>query len=259
MTERFSRTELLLGSAGMARLHVARVAVFGIGGVGSFAAEGLARAGIGFLRLVDGDEIDVTNINRQIHALTSTVGQNKAEAMKRRIRDIHPEAEVEAVTEFYRAEAADRLLDGGLDYVVDAVDMVTAKLSLAEACQQRGLSLISSMGTGRKLDPTQFQVADLYDTRVCPLAKVMRRELSARGVTRLKVVYSPEPPVKEADATAEETHPASARGGAQGIRSGGVRRRTIGSVSFVPSVAGMIIAGAVVRDLVDGQEKEAKA
>ncbi|MGP1471017.1 MAG: tRNA threonylcarbamoyladenosine dehydratase [Schwartzia sp. (in: firmicutes)] len=247
--ERFSRTERLLGAAGMARLQAARVAIFGIGGVGSFAAEGLARAGVGFLRLVDGDAIDVTNINRQIHALTSTVGQNKAEAMKTRIFAIHPEAEVEAVASFYRPEAAGRFLEGGFDYVVDAVDMVTAKISLAEECQRRGLSLISSMGAGNKLDPTRFQTADIYDTRVCPLAKVMRRELRARGVTRLKVVYSPEPVVSPADERAGEESDGAAWDGER-------RRRTPGSVSFVPSVAGLILAGEVVRDLIaDGKRK----
>ena len=235
MSERFSRTARLLGVAKMVRLQAARVAVFGIGGVGSFVAEGVARAGIGFFRLVDGDDIDVTNINRQIHALTGTVGQNKAEAMKARIFDINPEAEVEAVARFYRGEAAEQLLRGGFDYVVDAVDMVTAKLSLAEECQRRGLPLISSMGAGNKLDPTQFQTADIYDTRGCPLAKVMRRELRARGVPRLKVVYSPEPPVRLPE---------------------GNGRRTPGSVSFGPSVAGLIIAGEVVRDLTtDGGRK----
>ena len=250
--ERFSRTEMLLGAEKMARLKAARVAIFGIGGVGSFAAEGLARAGIGFFRLVDGDAIDVTNINRQIHALTGTVGQNKAEAMKERIFAIHPEAEVEAVAAFYRPEAAGQFLEGALDYVVDAVDMVTAKISLVEECQRRDLPLISSMGAGNKLDPAQFQVADIYSTRVCPLAKILRRELSVRGVTRLKVVYSPEPP-------AADTRPASAHGGAQGMLSGGGRKRTLGSVSFVPSVAGLILAGEVVRDLIGREKGEAKA
>lgn len=247
MTGQFSRTEMLLGADGMARLKAARVAVFGLGGVGSFVAEGLARAGIGFFRLVDGDAIDVTNINRQIHALTGTVGKNKAEAMKARIFDINPEAEVEAIPTFYRPEAAERFLCGGFHYVVDAVDMVTAKLSLAVECQRRGLPLISSMGAGNKLDPTQFQVADIYDTRGCPLAKVMRRELRARGVTRLKVVYSPEPPVMVADERAEKEGSA-ATGGA--VREKGNRRRTPGSISFVPSVAGLILAGEVVRDLI---------
>lgn len=259
MSERFSRTELLLGSAGMARLRAARVAVFGIGGVGSFVVEGLARAGVGFLRLVDGDAIDVTNINRQIHALTRTVGQNKAEAMKVRLHDINPEAEVEAVAAFYCDEAAERFLGGGLDYVVDAMDMVTAKVSLAKACQRRGLPLISSMGTAHKLDPTWLQVADLYDTSVCPLAKVMRRALSARGVMRLKVVYSKEPPVKAADVAAEEARPTSIGGEGQGALFSQRRERTLGSVSFVPSVAGLILAGEVVRDLVGGREREAKA
>ena len=253
MSERFSRTARLLGAAKMARLQAARVAVFGIGGVGSFVAEGLARAGIGFFRLVDGDDIDMTNINRQIHALTSTVGKNKAEAMKARIFDINPEAEVEAVARFYRPEAAEQLLCGGFDYVVDAVDMVTAKLSLAEECQRRGLPLISSMGAGNKLDPTQFQTADIYDTRGCPLAKVMRRELRARGVPRLKVVYSPEPPVHLPDGRAGAESGAATSGASW---EKGDSRRTPGSVSFVPSVAGLIIAGEVVRDLTtDGRRK----
>lgn len=250
MQDRFSRTEMLLGERGMAILKRARVAIFGIGGVGSFAAEGLARAGVGELRLVDPDTIERTNINRQIHALTETVGQSKVEAMKARILEINPEAVVEAMVDVYRPEEAERFLAGGFDYVIDAVDTVTAKLSLAVECQRRGISLISSMGAGNKLDPTQFQVTDIYATGVCPLAKVMRRELRARGVTRLKVVYSPEPPVKEAperDIPAREIVPEK-------------RRRAIpGSISFVPSVAGLIIAGEVVRDIISGQEKEERA
>ncbi len=228
----FSRTEQLLGPAAMARLAACRVAVFGIGGVGSFVAEGLVRAGIGHFLLVDHDRIAVTNLNRQIHATTGTIGQVKTEVMRRRMLAINPASEVVAREAFYRPEAAEDFFTLPLDYIVDAVDNVTAKISLAVEARKRGIPLISCMGTGNKLDPTRLTVGDLYDTSVCPLARVMRRELRRRDIPSLKVLYSTEPPLAAASPPEAPGHPVP------------------GSVSFVPSVAGLIIAGEVVKDLI---------
>ncbi len=232
MESQFSRTEQLLGAAAMARLAASRVAIFGVGGVGSFAAEGLIRAGIGHFLIVDHDRVTPTNINRQIHAATSTIGQAKTAVMRQRMLDVNPRAEVVTWDEFYRPDKAEEFFMAHLDYVVDAVDTVTAKISLVLEAQKRGIPIISSMGTGNKLDPTRLEVADIYDTSVCPLARVMRRELKERGVKSLKVVYSKEPPLRS---SAPET--------------GDTRRQPPGSVSFVPSVAGLFLAGEVVRDL----------
>lgn len=232
MTEAFSRTKLLLGEDGLANLAKARVAVFGIGGVGSFAAEALCRAGIGHFLLVDSDTIDVSNINRQIHATTRTVGQKKTDVMRARMLEINPAADVRAKCEFYEPDRAEAFFTEPLDYIVDAVDTVTAKISLVVEAEKRNIPIISAMGAGNKLDPTLFEVADIYKTSVCPLAKVMRKELKKRGIPRLKVVYSKEPPIRP-DVTETE----------------GARRQTPGSVSFVPSAAGLILAGEVVRDL----------
>ncbi len=237
MTNAFSRTELLLGAEGLARLAGARVAIFGIGGVGSYTAEALSRAGVGHFLIVDHDTIAVSNINRQIHATWKTVGQKKAEVMRARMLEINPAADIEAVADFYSPDRAASFFAQPLDYIVDAVDMVTAKLSLAEEATRRNIPIISSMGAGNKLDPTRFQVADIYETSVCPLAKVMRRELKKRGISRLQVVYSTEPPLS--------VDPAENDGG----------RRTTGSVSFVPSVAGIILAGEVIRNLVGRTRK----
>ena len=233
MTEAFARTALLLGADGLARLADARVAVFGIGGVGSFAAEALCRAGVGHFLLVDHDTIDITNLNRQIHATTKTLGQKKTDVMRARMLEIHPGADVRTIGELYAPAEAERFFAEPLDYVIDAVDMVTAKISLAVEATQRGIPIVSAMGAGNKLDPTRFEVADVYETSVCPLAKVMRKELKKRGVPRMKVVYSKEPPLSPASSPSEES----------------ARRQTPGSVSFVPSVAGLILAGEVVRDL----------
>ena len=232
MTEAFSRTKLLLGEDGLAMLAKARVAVFGIGGVGSFAAEALCRAGIGHFLLVDSDTIDVSNINRQIHATTRTVGQKKTDVMRARMLEINPAADVRAKCEFYEPNRAEAFFTEPLDYIVDAVDTVTAKISLVVEAEKRSIPIISAMGAGNKLDPTRFEVADIYKTSVCPLAKVMRKELKKRGISRLKVVYSKEPPIRP-DVTETE----------------GARRQTPGSVPFVPSAAGLILAGEVVRDL----------
>lgn len=232
MTEAFSRTKLLLGEDGLAKLAKARVAVFGIGGVGSFAAEALCRAGIGHFLLVDSDTIDVSNINRQIHATTRTVGQKKTDVMRARMLEINPAADVRAKCEFYEPDRAEAFFTEPLDYIVDAVDTVTAKISLVVEAERRSIPIISAMGAGNKLDPTRFEVADIYKTSVCPLAKVMRKELKKRGIPQLKVVYSKEPPISPDVAEPEDA-----------------RRQTPGSVSFVPSAAGLILAGEVVRDL----------
>ena len=234
MTGIFSRTELLIGVEGLARLAQARVAIFGVGGVGSFAAEGLIRAGVGHFLLVDHDTVDVSNINRQIHATMRTVGQQKADVMRARMLEINPTAEIRTIAELYAPDRADAFFAEPIDYIVDAVDMVSAKISLAEEATRRGIPIVSAMGAGNKLDPTRFEVADIYETTVCPLAKVMRKELKKRGIPRLKVVYSKEPPLRPAPA---------------GEKNGDARRQTPGSISFVPSVAGLILAGEVVRDL----------
>ena len=234
MTGIFSRTELLIGANGLARLAQARVAIFGVGGVGSFAAEGLIRAGVGHLLLVDHDTVDVSNINRQIHATTRTVGQQKTDVMRARMLEINPTAEIRTIAELYAPDRADAFFSEPIDYIVDAVDMVSAKISLAEEATRRGIPIVSAMGAGNKLDPTRFEIADIYETTVCPLAKVMRKELKKRGIPRLKVVYSKEPPLRPAPA---------------GEKNGDARRQTPGSISFVPSVAGLILAGEVVRDL----------
>ena len=232
----FSRTQLLLGSEAIHKLQNAAVAVFGIGGVGSFVTEALARAGVGSLAIVDSDTVELSNLNRQIIALHSTVGRPKVDVMEERIRDINPACRVEKHRCFYTPETAGQFDFSRYDYVVDAVDTVTAKLELIVRAKQAGTPVISAMGAGNKLDPTGFVVADISKTSVCPLARVMRRELRARGIEHLKVVYSKEPP--------HTPHaPAGAAPGASG------RRAAPGSVPFVPPVAGMILAGEVIRSL----------
>lgn len=239
MTERFVRTAFLFGQEAMERLRQARVAVFGVGGVGGYVAEALARSGIGHIDLIDHDRVSITNINRQIIATTSTVGKYKVDVMRDRILDINPECTVVVHPCFYLPKTKERFDFKNYDYVVDAVDTVTAKLSLvmeAKACQ---VPVISSMGAGNKLDPTAFVVDDIYRTSVCPLAKVMRRELKRRGIDSLKVVYSKEQPMKPelSDEMPEEVIPEG-------------KHSVPGSVAFVPSVVGLIIAGEVIKDLV---------
>ena len=229
--EIFMREEMLLGQEALAKLRRARVAVFGIGGVGSFAAEALARGGIGHLTLVDGDVVSVSNINRQLIALHSTVGRPKVEVMAERIRDICPETEVNIFQTVYGAENRELLDFSAYDYIVDAIDMVTSKLILIEEAKKAGTPILCSMGTGNKLDPTRFEVADIAKTSVCPLAKVMRKELKQRGISGVKVVYSRE------EARKPET-----------VREEG-RRAVPGSISFVPSSAGLILAGEVIREI----------
>ncbi|MCR5176424.1 MAG: tRNA threonylcarbamoyladenosine dehydratase [Anaerovibrio sp.] len=241
----FSRTELLIGKAALSRLHNSRVAVFGIGGVGSYTVEALARCGIGHFLLVDDDVISISNINRQLHALCDTVGRLKTEVMAERIKAINPDAEVETRAEFYLPENSGEFFDGSIDYIVDAVDTVAAKIDLAVQAERRGIPIISSMGAGNKLNPAGFQVTDIYKTSVCPLARVMRHKLRQLGVKGLKVVYSTEEPIR----------PLPAPDFAQS-ESGTITRRSVpGSVSFVPSVAGLIAAGEVIKDLCsDGME-----
>ncbi len=242
MVHEFSRTEMLIGPRGVEKLAGAKVAVFGVGGVGSFTVEGLVRAGVGHLVLVDDDCVCLSNFNRQLHAVRGNLGRPKVEVMKERILEINPRAEVVTFKEFYLPGSADRLLQGGIDYIVDAVDTVTAKLDLIVEAKKRGIDIISCMGMGNRLDPTQIKVADIYSTSICPLARVMRSELRKRGVEELKVVYSTEPaltPIEgEREDNALETRPVGFK-----------KRQVPGSISFVPSVAGLIIAGEVVRGL----------
>mgnify|MGYP003303305464 CR=1 FL=1 len=227
----FSRAELLLGKEGLERLRNARVAVFGIGGVGSFAAEALARGGVGHMALIDGDTVSLTNINRQLIATQKTVGRLKTEVMAERIREICPDTEIVEYPVVYGVENRDLLDFASYDYIVDAIDTVTSKLLLIEEAKKAGTEVISCMGTGNKLDPTRFEVVDISKTSVCPLAKVMRKELKNRGISGVKVVYSKELPIKPADS--EETG----------------KRQIPGSLSFVPPVAGMILAGEVIRHI----------
>lgn len=227
MENQFSRTEMMLGIEAVDRLNSARVAVFGIGGVGGFAAEALARAGVGELHLFDSDKVSVSNINRQIIALHSTVGRLKTEVMRDRIADINPEAKVLSFPIFYGEETAGEIDLSVYDYIVDAIDTVRSKILLICNAKAAGVPIISSMGAGNKLDPTRFEVADIYKTSVCPLAKAVRTELKRRGITSLKTVYSTEPPV-------HSERPVE---------------RTPGSLSFVPSVVGLIIAGEVIKDI----------
>ena len=237
MQEEFSRTQMLFGEAAVKKLAASKVAVFGVGGVGGFAAQALARSGVGKIELVDSDTVALSNINRQIVAFHSTLGKYKTEVMKKMIEDINPLAEVTEKRVFFLPETTDSFDFSSYDYVIDAVDTVSAKIQLAERCNTAGVPLISSMGAGNKLDPTAFEVADINQTSVCPLARVMRRELKKRGIKKLKVVYSKEPPLTPESQPQEEP-------------DGSSRRQTPGSVAFVPSVAGLIIAGEVIKDLI---------
>ncbi len=244
----FSRTELIIGKDGIEKLNKAKVAVFGIGGVGSYVVEGLVRAGVQNFILVDDDKVCLTNLNRQIIATRSTIGKQKVEVAKERILDINPKANVEIYQEFFMPGSPE-ILDESVDYIVDSVDTVTAKIELVMRANRLNIPIISSMGTGNKLDPTRFEVTDIFKTSVCPLAKVMRKELKQRGIKKLKVVYSKEDPIKP-----EETEEISCKNncvcppGTQ--RKCTAKNQVPGSISFVPSVAGLIIAGEVVKDLI---------
>lgn len=248
MLNQFSRTQLLLGPEAMEKLKNARVAVFGIGGVGGYVCEALVRSGVGAFDLVDDDKVCLTNLNRQIIATRKTVGKYKTDVMKERILEINPDAEVTVHKCFFLPENADTFPFEEYDYVVDAVDTVTAKIALVMKSQEAGVPIISSMGAGNKLDASAFRVADIYKTKVCPLAKVMRRELKKRGVKKLKVVYSEEQPVRPLEdmAISCRTHCICPPGAARNCTE---RRDIPGSTAFVPSVAGLIIAGEVVKDL----------
>lgn len=223
MFNQFSRTELIIGKEAIEKLKKSKVAIFGVGGVGSYVAEGLVRAGIENFILIDKDEVDITNLNRQIIATTKTIGRAKVEVAKERILEINPKAKVEIYKEFFMPESKD-FFDNSVTYIIDSVDTVTAKIELVLRANKFNIPIISCMGTGNKLDPTKFEITDIFKTSVCPLAKVMRKELKARGIKKLKVLYSKEEPVKVKEAT--------------------------GSISFVPSVAGLIIAGEVVKDII---------
>ena len=248
MLNQFSRTQLLLGQEGMEKLYRARVAVFGIGGVGGYTVEALARSGVGTLDLIDDDKVCLTNLNRQIFATRKTVGQYKVDVAQQRILEINPKAVVHTYKTFYAPQTAEQFDFTQYDYVVDAIDTVTGKLELVEQAEKASVPIISSMGAGNKMDPTAFEVADIYETSVCPLARVMRKELKKRGIKKLKVVYSKEPPMTPIEDMAVSCRtncicpPGTERKCTQ-------RRQVPGSNAFVPSVVGLIIAGEVVKDL----------
>ncbi len=249
MLNQFSRTQLLLGKNSMEKLKNSRVAVFGIGGVGGYVCEALVRSGVGAFDLIDDDKVCLTNLNRQIIATRSTVGKYKTDVMRDRMLDINPKVEVEVHKCFFLPENADDFPWDSYDYVVDAVDTVTAKIALVMKCKEKNIPIISSMGAGNKLDGSQFKVADIYKTKVCPLAKVMRRELKKRGVKKLKVVYSEEIPTRPIEdmAISCRNHCICPPGAEHKCTE---RRDIPGSVAFVPSVAGLIIAGEVAKDLI---------
>ena len=248
MLTQFSRTELLLGKEAMDKLANSRVAVFGIGGVGGYVCEALVRSSVGAFDLIDDDKVCLTNLNRQIIATRKTVGQYKADVMKERMLEINPKVDVRVHKCFFLPENADEFPFEEYDYIVDAVDTVTAKISLIMKAQELNIPIISSMGAGNKLDASKFQVADIYKTKVCPLAKVMRRELKKRGVKKLKVVYSEEQPTRPIEdmSISCRTHCICPPGAKHKCTE---RRDIPGSVAFVPSVVGLIIAGEVVKDL----------
>lgn len=239
MTDQFSRTRLLLGEAGMQKLQRARVAVFGLGGVGSYVVEALARSGVGTLDLIDNDRISLTNLNRLLYATHENIGRLKTEVVSERIKAICPQTVVHTFTYFYTDETACNFDFKQYDYVADAIDTVAGKLSLAEQAHAANVPIISCMGAGNKLDPTAFKVADVQKTSVCPLARVMRRELKKRGIPHLKVVYSEEMPIVPFSEEPSDPHldPCS-------------KRQTPGSCAFVPSVAGLVLAGEIIRDLI---------
>ena len=246
MLDRFSRTQLVFGKEAMDRLKGSHVAVFGVGGVGGYTVEALARSGVGAIDIIDDDKVCLTNINRQIIATGKTVGKYKVDVAKERIEEINPDCKVTAFRTFYMPETADRFDFTQYDYVVDAIDTVTGKIALIENAKKAGTPIISSMGAGNKVDPTAFEVADIYKTSVCPLARVMRYELKRRGIKKLKVVYSKEkpiPPIADEDPNGEN-------GCISKADKVPGKRQVPGSTAFVPSVAGLIIAGEVIKDII---------
>lgn len=238
MPNQFTRTEMLLGSEAVHKLKQCRIAVFGIGGVGGYTVEALARSGVGTLDLIDNDTVSLTNINRQIIALHSTIGMNKTEAAKKRLLDINPNIKINIYNTFFTRENCEEFDFSQYDYIVDAIDTVSGKIELAVQADKANVPIISSMGAGNKLDPTRFEVSDIYKTSVCPLARVMRRELKKRNIRKLKVVYSKEEarsPKRESD------------------EDSGMKRQTPASIAYVPSVVGLIIAGEVINDITSQQ------
>ena len=248
MLNQFSRTELLIGKEGIEKLKNSKVAIFGIGGVGSFVVEGLVRAGVENFVLIDDDKICLTNLNRQIIATRKTIGKYKADVAKERILEINPNANVEVYKEFYMPDSKTNIINKELSYVVDCVDTVTAKIEIIMQAKKENIPVISSMGTGNKLDPTKFKITDIYKTNICPLAKVMRKELRKRNIDSLKVIYSEEEPIKPDDTSSSSCKtncicPPGTK------RKCTIRNQVPGSISFVPSVAGLIIAGEVIKDI----------
>ncbi len=249
MLNQFSRTQLILGKGGMEKLRNSRVAVFGVGGVGGYAVEALARSGVGALDLIDDDRVCLTNINRQIYATRKSVGKHKVDVAQERILDINPECVVRTYKTFYMPDTADQFNFSEYDYIIDAIDTVTGKLELVMQANAAGTPIISSMGAGNKMDPTAFEVTDLYKTSICPLAKVMRRECKKRGIKKLKVVYSKETPIRPLeDMSISCRQHCICPPGAE--RKCTERRDIPGSTAFVPSVVGLIIAGEVIKDLI---------
>lgn len=254
MLNEFSRMEIIIGKDAMQALSAARVAIFGVGGVGSYAAEAIARAGVGAIDLFDDDKVCLTNINRQLIALHSTIGKQKVEVMQARILDINPRCKVTANACFYGAENADQYDLSVYDYIVDAIDTVSSKLVLIERAHAAGTPMISCMGAGNKLDPTRLEITDIYKTSVCPLARVMRKELKVRGIPALKVVYSREEAIKPVEDMANSCKtgcvcPPGTK------RKCTIRRQVPGSISFVPSAAGLILAGEVIKDIIAKAEE----
>lgn len=235
MEEKFSRTEMLIGNEGMEKLKNAKVAVFGLGGVGSFVCEGLARSAIGNFVLVDFDKVDESNINRQLIATERTVGRYKVDVMKERILEINPDANVEVHREFYKADSKTDIITKDLSYAVDCMDTIMAKIAVICGCDAIGVPVISSMGTGNKMDASMFEVADIYETSICPLARIMKKDLKKRNIEKLKVVYSKENPIDTKDLPVNRDR----------------KFKINGTVSFVPSVAGLIIAGEVIKDIAE--------
>jgi len=251
MQHAFSRFEMLVGAKALEKLKNSTVAIFGVGGVGSFVAEGLIRSGVGKFILVDDDLVCLTNLNRQLHATRKTIGRPKVEVMKERMLDINPDAQIVTHRLFYLPETAGELLDGDIDYIVDAIDTVTAKIDLVMKAKEKGIPIISSMGTGNKLDPTKLMITDISKTTIDPLARVMRKELRARGITSLKVLFSSEIPSKviETERTSCRENCVCPAGAERKCTD---RRSIPGSASFVPPVGGLIIASEVVKDLIGG-------
>lgn len=255
MLHEFSRTEMLIGAEALKKLSVSKVAIFGIGGVGTYAVEGLVRCGVGKFVLVDDDCICLTNINRQLHATRKTIGKPKVEAMRDRILEINPKAEVTIFQKFYLPETEEELIQEDYDYIIDAIDTVTGKIGLVMKAKEKGIPIICSMGTGNKLDPMRLEIADISETSVCPLAKVMRKELKKRGITSLKVLYSREEPIKPVDT--EQTSCSAGCICPPGTnRKCTTRHQIPASISFVPSVAGLIIAGEVIKDIIGINKKQ---